>query len=526
MIEFKGKDSIGHWIVILEGMFMYKFNVSSKIYFGFLFIMIILVSTSYFSYAFFTHKSEQHGKLNIVAGSLNYKMESLKLDNNNQAVVPSGMTYRFDIKITSLNEINSKYELYYVTNNNDISVNYTSLSIDNPRGTIAANSTKTVSVRVNNESKSDATVTFGVVGGFVNNELALNDINHIYALCDNESTFCISTTDQLVTLANEVNSGDSKSGKTYYLENDLDLGGKFDSEGNMLEGSTNWTPIGDYDKWLPFSGTFDGDGHIIRKLYINAPDKQSALFGLVIEGVIRKLGIDDSYINGGSHSASAIVRYLSRSTMEQCYSKATVVGGKSSAGLVSSCTTQSVIKNCYNGGSVTGTTQFAAGILGYNAGSNLLRSYNSGNISSNGTESGGIVGGNAGTIKNTYNVGKLTVGRSGAGISGQLYKDGKIKDSYNSGVLSAKNGGIVGNVNNVTGQELSNNFYLNTTAEYGIWQSQNPDFQSQSNIGTTPISASEMPSILSVINGDNVFVEDTLNINNGNPILKWELQYR
>ena len=456
----------------------------------------------------------------VYAENSNYIIYSLKLDNDNKIVVPSGVTRRFDIKVTSLKDKESKYELYYTTNNNDISVNYTSLSIDTPSGTIDANSSKTLSVRINNESKSDAKVYFNV-----DDEL-INDANHIAALCDNETTFCISTTEQLVALANEVNSGDRKSGKTYYLENDLDLGGKFDTEGNMLEGSTNWTPIGDDGKWLPFSGTFDGDGHIIRKLYINAPDKPSALFDLVREGVIRKLGVEDSYIKGGSQSVSAIVHNLSKSTMEQCYNKANVDGGKSTAGLVGISQTGSTLKNCYNAGDVTGTTQFTAGISGYNSSSDFLRSYNSGNISSDGSESGGIVGGNAGTIKNTYNVGKLTVGRSGAGISGQLYKNGIIKDSYNSGVLSAKNGGIVGNVSNVTGQELSNNFYLNTTAEYGIWQSQNPDFQSKSNIGATPISASEMPSVLSVINGDNVFVEDTLNINNGNPILKWELQYR
>ena len=34
----------------------------------------------------------------------------------------------------------------------------------------------------------------------------------------------------------------------------------------------------------------------------------------------------------------------------------------------------------------------------------------------------------------------------------------------------------------------------------------------------------EMPSVISVINGDNAFVEDTNNINNGYPILKWQAE--
>ena len=44
----------------------------------------------------------------------------------------------------------------------------------------------------------------------------------------------------------------------------------------------------------------------------------------------------------------------------------------------------------------------------------------------------------------------------------------------------------------------------------------------RSNQGAEPLSQDEMPSVISVINGDNAFVEDTNNINNGYPILKWQ----
>lgn len=33
-----------------------------------------------------------------------------------------------------------------------------------------------------------------------------------------------------------------------------------------------------------------------------------------------------------------------------------------------------------------------------------------------------------------------------------------------------------------------------------------------------------MPSVISVINGDNAFVSDTNNINGGYPILKWQVR--
>ena len=45
-----------------------------KIYFLVLILITILVTTFYFSYAIFSNIQEKHGKLNIVAGTLNYKI--------------------------------------------------------------------------------------------------------------------------------------------------------------------------------------------------------------------------------------------------------------------------------------------------------------------------------------------------------------------------------------------------------------------------------------------------------------------
>lgn len=492
------------------------------IYIGIILIMTVLVSVMCFSYAFFTHKIEDHGKLNIVAGTLNYKLENNKLENNNSITVPSGLTQRIDLKIISLNDIDSKYELYYITNNNDIEVNYTSTSIDNPTGTIEAKSTKTVSIRINNKSEEDATVTFSVAGGFINNSLVLNEINHINALCDNETTFCISTKEQLITLANEVNSGDNKAGKTYYLENDLDLGGKFDSEGNMLEGSTNWTPIGNYATFNPFAGTFDGDGHVIRKIYMDTGTfDRSGLFGYINNGVIRKIGIEDSYIKNPTIGTAAIAGVSDKSTIELCYNKATISGQKNTGGLVV-LNRNSEIKNSYNIGNVKGVTQFAGGIVGYNDSNGLVTNcYNAGTIYVNGYNSGGISGGNIGKINKTYNLGIINGNVADGGITGQFASQGEIHNSYNTGTVSGNSGGIIGIIYGNQFQ-LSDNYYLDTSAANGVYDT------SGANIDGTvsALTINEMPSILSVVNNDNAFTEDTLNINNGNPVLKWELQYK
>ena len=75
------------------------------------------------------------------------------------------------------------------------------------------------------------------------------------------------------------------------------------------------------------------------------------------------------------------------------------------------------------------------------------------------------------------------------------------------------------NVSNYTKitSTVKNNYYLKTSAKYGL-------SAYQLNDNAEPLSEDEMPSVISVINGDNAFVEDTNNINNGYPILKWQAE--
>lgn len=142
------------------------------IYFGLL-IGIFIVSTMYFSYAFFTSINEEHGKLNIVAGTLNYKIEGNGLENN-QITVSANNTKEITIKITSLNDIKSKYELYYIMSSGlNVDVGYNNSTTDSVSGEIEANSTKEVTISIRNNTSSTQTIEFGVKGGLTNNELVL-----------------------------------------------------------------------------------------------------------------------------------------------------------------------------------------------------------------------------------------------------------------------------------------------------------------------------------------------------------------
>ena len=142
-----------------------------KIYSLVLLLITILVTTFYFSYAIFSNTKEEHGKLNIVAGTLNYKIEN-KYVENDQITVNANDKITTTLKITSLNTISSKYELYYQIENNikDVKIGYASNTKDNVKGTIEANETKEIKIIIQNNSNQNVKVTFKVHGGLVNLE--------------------------------------------------------------------------------------------------------------------------------------------------------------------------------------------------------------------------------------------------------------------------------------------------------------------------------------------------------------------
>ena len=161
----------------------------NKIYFLVLILITILVTTFCFSYAIFSNTQEEHGKLNIVAGTLNYKVKGEDIYNN-QIEVTKNTTRTITLTVTSLNEIDSKYELYYkIDSNKNVEVGYDSNTKDSVKGIIKKNASKEITVIIRNNSSNKIAVTFGVHGGLANleyddikeyglalNELKLNDV--------------------------------------------------------------------------------------------------------------------------------------------------------------------------------------------------------------------------------------------------------------------------------------------------------------------------------------------------------------
>lgn len=141
----------------------------------------------------------------------------------------------------------------------------------------------------------------------------------------------ISTPAQLAAIAANVNNGDSYAGKTIVLTADINLAG------------VEWTPIGNTAK--PFQGTFDGNGHTVSNLTIDASDTGEEGVGFI------------GHLNGGTvknlNFKGASIKVAGAGTSSP---GAAVVAGKIfPSGLIEGCTVEnSTIDCCKNAGAMAG----------------------------------------------------------------------------------------------------------------------------------------------------------------------------
>lgn len=225
----------------------------------------------------------------------------------------------------------------------------------------------------------------------------------------------------------DIGADKAKWNQNYVLGNDIDLESRTDVK--IIEN---------------YYGKFSGNGHSIKNVYINEPEKsQVALFGEVNSGsVIRDLTLD-----GGS------------------------IYGKESVAGIAVVNNGSLI-NCTNSCSVSGDIGdigFIGGVCAYSEGT-LISCRNTGSVSctagthDEGRTTGGVCGYSYGKISGCYNSGTVESPKQAGGVCGSS-SDGEIKNCYNSGAVSGtKNvGGICGesqtpvidgiNIGTVTGTE-------------------------------------------------------------------------
>ncbi len=189
-----------------------------------------------------------------------------------------------------------------------------------------------------------------------------------YTSATDASEYHISTAEQLAGLAKLVNADPGTTnfaGKTFYLENDLDLSGhEWISIGTVLGG--------DYPEYS-FCGVFDGKGHVISNLYshesyIEGADEshnllRNALFGSVYNGEVKNLGVADAeiWIDPKDDSAAGkgiLVDWMGKSKITNCWTSGSIYSGtkieKNIGGIVGITMQGCTISGCYSTATLTG----------------------------------------------------------------------------------------------------------------------------------------------------------------------------
>ena len=296
--------------------------------------------------------------------------------------------------------------------------------------------------------------------------------------------------EDLVEFSNSVNQGNTYENKTIKLLRNLDFNedssyqdsmnttyGDINKNGIVEDIKTELTteygfiPIGERSN--PFKGTFDGQKHEIRNLYIGGVREvvDYGLFGCAENTTIKNIGIsgiinfNTVYYTG--IQAGGIVGLLKSGTISNCYNTGTISIANfysdsywcSRAGGIVGTMYRGTISNCYNTGEIlnsSGTSYiYTGGIVGYVSkeyvanpkNDTISNCYNMGNVSSAGYSNnyaGGIIGcGRYVIISNCYNTGKIMTddGHAG-GIAAKLENGSSTVDScYNTGNIEVIKGG-------------------------------------------------------------------------------------
>ena len=208
-----------------------------------------------------------------------------------------------------------------------------------------------------------------------------------------QETVQISTVEDLYAFAERVDEGETSLNAI--LMNSIVINENVLSEDGHLN-------ISNPDRWkfdrLTYSGTFDGQGNTISGFYSSNP-----FLGTLKEGgVIKNLGIIDSYFYMANGYSCAIFCTTNEGTISNCWNSGTLDIGVNTnpASLRGSrigifCeTNEGTIEGCHNEGYIYSAAEFYEGIRSI----------------------GGICGMNSGIIRKCYNAGKINITAEDSGV--------------------------------------------------------------------------------------------------------------
>ena len=230
-----------------------------------------------------------------------------------------------------------------------------------------------------------------------------------------------------------------------------------------------------------YTGTFDGQGHMISGLNVNTSGRGGLIATVSETGTIRNLSVCGR-VSGGDQTGGIVGTCYGH--IYDCLADVTVTGGRGVGGICGSGQGETLIDGCVNLGTVTGSGNSVGGILGYGDGAIIKNCYNRGDITGTG-DAAGIAGGFfTAMIRNCYSTGNIkAVGSSSCYV----------------GAISTRN--VV----------PKNSYFLNTAVYVGI----------SLNMNGTGKSDEELKETADALGSS--WGKDTYGINDGYPILTWQM---
>lgn len=167
-----------------------------------------------------------------------------------------------------------------------------------------------------------------------------------------EDPFLISTYEDLARMRDFVDAGVTYKGCHFAQTSDI----------TFPEG-VNWDPIGSHSESKAFSGTYDGQGHVISNIVCSS--WRPSLF-LELDGEVRNLGIESGSFSG--NLVGCIASYGTKNAvLFNCYNKASAHGTERAGGIADNLTSGKII-SCWNLGEITCEAGVSGELACYNAG--------------------------------------------------------------------------------------------------------------------------------------------------------------
>jgi hypothetical protein len=202
---------------------------------------------------------------------------------------------------------------------------------------------------------------------------------------DSNGYYLIENIDDLILLAHLVNGGNTFSGQTFLLANDITLP---NTPNNIIS-------IGNYQNNRPFSGIFIGNGKRIYNVYIDEPNTPyQGFFGYTLNAHLYEVGLVNITASGRNYTGG-MVAYAGNTRINDSYvSGGTLFALSYCGGLVGYQTPgdNSIISGCYNTCTVTGNN-YVGGLVGYSDRATVRNSYAAALVSAQGSAVGAIIGG-------------------------------------------------------------------------------------------------------------------------------------